>query len=151
MNTGTVIVRRAEAGDAASLAGLGGQLGYPEAVGALGARLRRLIERPDDAVFVACAGDGRIVGWIHGGERELLTADRHCEILGLIVDGAFRRHGAGRALVDAVERWAADRGLARMTVRSNIVRRESHPFYEGLGYERAKTQHVYRKDLPGGG
>ena len=35
-----------------------------------------------------------------------------------------------------------------MSVRSDIVRAESHPFYQRVGYERAKTQHVYRKRLP---
>jgi hypothetical protein len=34
-------------------------------------------------------------------------------------------------------------------VRSNVARELSHPFYESLGYERAKTQHVYRKTLAG--
>jgi hypothetical protein len=34
-----------------------------------------------------------------------------------------------------------------MTVRSNVVRAESHPFYERLGYVRSKTQHAYRKHL----
>ena len=36
---------------------------------------------------------------------------------------------------------------ALMTVRSNVVRHESHPFYERVGYERTKTQHAYRKRL----
>jgi predicted N-acetyltransferase YhbS len=34
-----------------------------------------------------------------------------------------------------------------MTVRSNVVRSGSHPFYERLGYARSKTQHAYRKAL----
>ena len=50
-------------------------------------------------------------------------------------------------LVAAVERWAADRGLEEMAVRSNVIRTESHPFYERLGYARVKTSHIYRKDL----
>jgi hypothetical protein len=28
-----------------------------------------------------------------------------------------------------------------------VARTESHPFYERLGYARAKTQHAYRKRL----
>jgi hypothetical protein len=36
-------------------------------------------------------------------------------------------------------------GLAVVTVRSNVVRVESHPFYERLGHVRGKTQHVYTK------
>jgi hypothetical protein len=43
--------------------------------------------------------------------------------------------------------WAAGRALDVITVRSNVARAESHPFYERLGYVRAKTQHAYRKHL----
>jgi GNAT superfamily N-acetyltransferase len=63
------------------------------------------------------------------------------------VDACARRSGAGRALVAAIERWAASRGVAQVSVRSNVVRVESHPFYERLGYTRVKTQHSYRKNL----
>lgn len=34
-----------------------------------------------------------------------------------------------------------------ISVRSNINRAESHPFYRKLGYELKKTQQVYRKRL----
>jgi GNAT superfamily N-acetyltransferase len=65
--------------------------------------------------------------------------------MGLVVDGAARRRGTGRALVDAAEQWAQSQGLATLTVRSNVTRQLSHPFYEALGYVREKTQHLYRK------
>jgi len=39
------------------------------------------------------------------------------------------------------------RGLESVAVRSNIVRTESHPFYERVGYQRVKTQHAYFKRL----
>jgi hypothetical protein len=51
--------------------------------------------------------------------------------------------------VAEAERWAAIRGLSQMSVRSNVAREESHPFYQGLGYGRVKTQQVYRKAIGG--
>ena len=63
------------------------------------------------------------------------------------MDDAHRARGLGRRLVAAVEAWASSRGLERMAVRSSVARTGSHPFYERLGYERAKTQHAYRKQL----
>jgi len=72
------------------------------------------------------------------------TADR-AELMGLVVDGTARRRGTGRTLVDAAEQWAKSRGLTALTVRSNVTRELSHPFYEALGYVREKTQHLYRK------
>ena len=38
-------------------------------------------------------------------------------------------------------------GDSPIVVRSNVVRPESHPFYEKIGYERKKTQHVYARSL----
>ena len=142
----TLVVRRAASDDAPHVAALSRVLGYPVDPGVMSERLAHLAARDADAVFVAVDRD-RIVGWIHGSERELLEVGRQVEILGLVVDLTTRRSGAGRALVDAVERWAASRGVAQVSVRSNVVRVESHPFYERLGYKRVKTQHSYRKTL----
>jgi GNAT superfamily N-acetyltransferase len=55
----------------------------------------------------------------------------------------------GRALVAAIEGWAREQGVDVMVVRSNVRRQGSHPFYEGMGYLRQKSQHVYGKRLPG--
>ncbi|MGH9409096.1 MAG: GNAT family N-acetyltransferase [Vicinamibacterales bacterium] len=139
-----VAIRRASLSDAAIVAKLSSVLGYPAATVDLNRRLERLLPRSDNAVFVAEMGE-TVVGWIHGAERETLETGQECEILGLVIDASARRAGAGRALVAEIEAWAATRGLARVVVRSNIVRAESHPFYEALGYRRVKTQHVYRK------
>lgn len=140
-------IRRAARSDAPRLAALSGVLGYPVAATELGARLERLLTSSRDVVLVAESAAGEVVGWLHGAEQELLESERRCEILGLVIDPEHRGLGIGRRLVGAVEAWARERGLEQMAVRSNVVRTESHPFYERLGYARAKTQHAYRKRL----
>jgi GNAT superfamily N-acetyltransferase len=144
---GGTSIRRAVIQDAARLAELSGALGYPAAPEAIGTRLERLLQRAGDVVFVAEVSAGRVVGWLHGAEPELLESGRRCEILGLVVAAEHRGQGVGRLLVAAVERWAGARGLELVAVRSNVKRSESHPFYERLGYVRVKTQHAYRKRL----
>jgi GNAT superfamily N-acetyltransferase len=146
-----VRVRSAVPGDAAAVARLSGQLGYPVAAQALATRLRGLVASEEQAVYVATDVQGEVVGWIHGAEQVLVESGTRCEILGLVVDEAVRRGGIGRRLVEAVERWARARGLPEMSVRSAVSRAESHPFYEQLGYDRVKSQHVYRKRLGGAG
>ena len=142
----TVAVRHARADDAARIAELSGVLGYPVDSRVMAKRLAHLLARDDNAIFVAGEGD-RVVGWIHGAEHELLEIGRLCEILGLVVEPSARRSGAGRALMAAIEHWAGLRGVRQVSVRSNVVRLESHPFYERLGFTRVKTQHSYRKDV----
>jgi GNAT superfamily N-acetyltransferase len=137
--------------DAAAIARLSGQLGYPVAVQALGMRLQGLLASEDQAVYVATDATGVVVGWIHGAEQLLVESGLRCEILGLVVDEPVRRGGIGRRLVEALERWARTRGLGEVSVRSAVSRTESHPFYEQLGYDRVKSQHVYRKRLGAAG
>ena len=146
MATSEMVVRKAKATDAAGIAELSGILGYPVAGETMLGRLEKLEGNHQHIVFVAEV-NGQIVGWIHGAERELLVADRIGEICGLVVAEGQRARGVGRRLVEAVEQWSRGRGLEQVSVRSNVARPESHPFYEKVGYTRLKTQHAYRKSL----
>jgi GNAT superfamily N-acetyltransferase len=140
------VIRRATSADAAGVAELSGILGYPVDRETMQRRLERLGGGEEHVVFVA-ETSRQIVGWIHGAEHEFLVAGRVGEICGLVVAEGERTSGVGRRLVEAVEQWARGRGLDEVSVRSNVARTESHPFYEKVGYTRLKTQHVYRKPL----
>lgn len=140
-------IRVARRSDVPALVLLSAELGYPVDVDEMARRFIGVADRADQAVLVAEV-DETVVGWIHIAERRLLVASRQAEIMGLVVHDEARGRGLGRALVLAAERWAALRGLTTVVVRSNVVRPESHPFYERLGYERYKSQHVYRKKPP---
>ncbi len=133
--------------DAARLAKLSEVLGYPVEPELMKRRLERLLSRPDHVVLVAESQTDGVVGWIHAAEQDILEIGRSCEILGLVVAADQRGHGVGRRLMEWVERWAFERGLKQLSVRSNVARAESHPFYERLGYTRVKTQHAYWKHM----
>lgn len=135
--------RPADTGDIARLAG---ELGYPVDAGAIRGRLDRLLADTRHCVLVAVE-DGVTLAWIHAGESCPLESGPRCEIFGLVVSARAQGIGVGRALVDAVARWARDQGLPELAVRSNAARTGSHPFYEQLGFTRVKTQHVYRLPL----
>ena len=51
----------------------------------------------------------------------------------LVVDPAARRQGAGRALLEAAERIARERGCWQLTLESGYQRTEAHAMYEGFG------------------
>ena len=142
-----VKIRAPRPGDAPRLAALSIELGYPASAPDIAARLLRLLERGDHCLRVAELPGGEVIGWIQAEERHILEAGTWGEIVGLVVDGAHRGRGAGRALVAEIETWARARGLRTVKVRSNVTRAESHPFYQRLGYARAKTQHVYLKPV----
>jgi GNAT superfamily N-acetyltransferase len=141
-------IRPIRAADAPRLTGLLAQLGYPSELDAVTSRLAGILNSATQQVLVAVpAYDSRIDGYIGVERRLALEEDESVEITGLVVDSAARRSGLGRTLVNAAEQWALQHGLHAVVVRSNIVRPESHPFYAGIGYQRTKTSHTYRKEV----
>jgi GNAT superfamily N-acetyltransferase len=142
-----VALRPARIEDAAEIARLAGELGYPAEVAAMEARLRAILPLPQHRVTVAQGDGGGLLGWIAVERRLTLESGERIEIVGLVVDVATRGSGTGRVLVADAEQWALVQGFGAIGVRSNVVREGSHPFYESLGYARAKTQHVYHKRL----
>jgi GNAT superfamily N-acetyltransferase len=141
-------IRRASEEDFAEIARLAGQLGYPASDDVMRPRLKRILTDPRNVVFVGESADGNLVGWIHGTLSQLLESDYRVEIAGLVVDERFRRKGIGRDLMERVEAWAVDHGVAQASVRCRTTRLEAHRFYESLGFSPAKTQVVFRKSLP---
>jgi len=131
--------------DAAAVAALSGQLGYPASAQQIEERFRGLSREPDSTVFVAELDDGRLAGWLHVLARRFLELDRYTEIAGLVVDAGARRSGVGKALITAAETWARERGCSTVRVRSNMRRVEAKPFYERMGYRVVKTQYVFEK------
>ena len=139
-------IRRVRLDDAAEMARLSAQLGYPTPPTEMERRLAALLPNERHHITVAASGE-RLQGWVHVEHRFSLGGGDRAELIGLVVDSSARRGGLGRVLVRAAESWALSRGLSSLTVRSNTAREHSHPFYEALGYSREKTQHVYRKAL----
>lgn len=139
-------IRRAQLSDAAEMARLAIQLGYPITVAELTQRLAALLPNERHCIAVAVSG-ARMLGRVHVEHRSGIEAGERAELMALVVDADARRGGVGRELVAVAEQWALSRGLTSLVVRSNAARELSHPFYLALGYSRDKTQHVYSKEL----
>jgi GNAT superfamily N-acetyltransferase len=138
-------IRDARPEDAADLARLLDQLGYPTDAAAVERRLERLWI-VGDRVLVADA-DGCAVGLAHLQVTPSLERERPAAKLGaLVVDDAYRGRGIGRALVDATEQEARSRGCELLFLTSAGRRDDAHAFYERLGL--AETGKRFAKELP---
>ena len=140
-------IRRAKSADAAQLAVLAGQLGYPATATQMRTRLRKIQPASQNAVFVADSAKDGVIGWLHVSREALLECDVRAEVNGLVVAEAQRSLGAGARLLAAAEDWARKHGCKGMSVRSNVIRERAHKFYERRGYEHYKTQKSFRKPI----
>ena len=139
-------VRAAVPADAEAVAALAGQLGYETAGADVEARLEALAADDTAAVLVAVDG-GSVIGWIHVHDSLLLQAAPFAEVGGLVVDGDRRGDAVGERLLRAAEAWASERGHREVRVRSNVVRRRAHGFYERLGYRVHKSSLTFHREL----
>ena len=130
-----VLVREAGPEDAVDVARLLGQLGYAAEARAVAARIERHRASAADVLFVAEVAKAVVafaslhvsIALEYDGEAGKLSA--------IVVDGAWRGQGIGRALVDAVEAEARRRGCVLLFLTTNVRRRDAHAFYRALGFE----------------
>lgn len=141
----TVSIRDAVPQDAAALARLCTQLGYPAEPRVMPARLARLASDPNARSIVAQAGDV-VVGLATVHVRYTMNHETPiAQLTLLVVDERQRTRGVGRALVSAAEEWARSRGAKRLVVTTALQRTDAHAFYEKLRFKH--TGRRYGKDF----
>jgi GNAT superfamily N-acetyltransferase len=145
-DAGQVTVRLANPDDASALAALTVQLGYDVDAASVARRLSRILADSDARMFVAEVG-GVVAGRVHAAIAQHLESDPFVTIGGMVVDERFRGRGVGRALMQRVEAWAAERGCGLVRLSSSITRTGAHRFYEQLGYRHVKTQHAFARTV----
>jgi GNAT superfamily N-acetyltransferase len=142
-------IRRIRETDAAVIAGLNAQLGYPASEAQVAERTKAMAGSANDTVLVAASDDGKAIGWIHLRASASLHNDPTAEIYGMVVDAKYRSRGVGSQLIAAAEEWARAMGFGSMRVRSNASRKDAHRFYERAGFQLTKTSLTFQKSLEG--
>lgn len=127
-----------------ALARLAGELGYPSTAGEM--RIRFAALSPGDEVLVA-ENDGSVDAWMHLAIVVSLEGSPFAEIRGLVVTESKRSTGIGAELIRAAEGWATTRGVSRLRVRTNTLRKRTHVFYERCGFVLKKEQRAYERSL----
>jgi GNAT superfamily N-acetyltransferase len=143
----TLAIRPPRDEDAAALAALSEQLGYPVSADELRARLSAVATNDQAAVLVATDAADRPIGWLHVELKRTLVAPLTAQIMALVVDDAARNHGVGKELLAAAEAWASTRGCRHMIVGTRVTRQRAHRFYQREGYALQKTSHFFEKSL----
>jgi len=142
-----ITIREAQAADIPALTALCGELGYASNESQVRRRLARVSEDRENHIIVAEDAAGAVVGWVQVHFTRWLASDPRGEVVGLVVSSTSRGRGIGRMLMQAAETWTKEQGGTEIAVRSNIVRKETHAFYQRLGYAVTKTSLNFRKPI----
>ena len=139
-----ISIRIAKINDSEFITELSNQLGYETRNADIQNRLEKILTNTDNCVYVATES-GKIVGWIHGFFSLRIESEFFVEIGGLVVDENFRKNGIGKKLVYKVIEWSKLKNCKKVRVRCNVIRKESHRFYENIGFEINKEQKIFNK------
>ena len=138
----THLIRPARASDASPIAGLLAELGYPDEVANVRARLERLIAREDTDVLVAeLGGEVAAVAAYHLMDLPERPQPR-CRITALVVHGDARRRGVASALLERIESLAAQGGCCRLEVTTQVQREDAAGLYLAFGFRERRRRLV---------
>jgi GNAT superfamily N-acetyltransferase len=137
-----VVIRDASPGDAAAVAALLDELGYPAPEKDVRRRLERLPIDRATRVLVAQVG-GEVAGLIATHVVPRLEDDRpSCRVIAIVTAQRHRRAGVGSALMARAEGEARARGAFRLDLSSGEWRDDAHAFYERMGFRRRAAAFV---------
>lgn len=89
---------------------------------------------PDRAVFVAEDADGRTVGFVSASRDVNFTGEVQAYVGELAVAEEAEGRGVGRALMEAAESWARERGYGLVVLDTGAANVRARGFYARLGY-----------------
>ena len=135
-------LRKATMKDAEAICRLSGELGYKTTIEKTQTRLEE-VSRNDDHLVVVVCDENEVVGWIHAFYSISIESDSFVEIGGLVIDNLFRRKGLGKMLIENIVDWSRQRNTNKVRVRTNIKRKETHQFYESIGFSLIKEQKIF--------
>ena len=139
-------IRPANASDSKELAELATQLGYPCSDAVVFERLRAFPGNKEQALLVAAVNQ-KAVAWIYLEVIDRFYIDQYVEITGFVVHEKYRNMGCGKLLISYAEKWAIEKGIKTIRLKSNVIRKEAHDFYIRNGYIKNKDQYAFMKQI----
>ncbi|ANF82222.1 GNAT family N-acetyltransferase [Acinetobacter sp. NCu2D-2] len=113
------------------------QLGYPTSIANIKNRLQR-IHQHDHYQTLVIEAQHKVVGYAGYIEQYTWEFDEgYFRIQALVINDQYRGQGLGKALIQAIQNLAQQRGLKRLLVNSGNrpERYPAHAFYKNLGFE----------------
>lgn len=98
---------------------------------------------PEAGVFI-CEEEGAIAGFTVVGIES--DADRPFGVFyDIVIVPEFRKHGLGKALIEAGFRWFEEKGITDFYLESGIGNHNAHRFFERYGFK--AVSQIFRKTV----
>jgi ribosomal protein S18 acetylase RimI-like enzyme len=108
--------------------------------------MRDRIQNRESIVFLASNEANEVLGFCQLYPTFCSVETKAIYLLyDLFVTPAARRSGAGRLLLQAAERLAAENGIARIDLATAITNAPAQAMYESLGWVREENFYAYSK------
>ncbi len=144
IDQGTVTLRTATEDDAARIAAMFTDEGYPAGTSDIVSRLRRF-EPPASRVVVADVA-GELLGFV---AVHLVPRFEHDDVIvrivALVVDASVRERGVGHLLMAEAERIGREAGAAFAEITAGHHRPEARRLYESLGYDATVAAYLRKR------
>lgn len=103
----------------------------------VGEKYREAMNNPDAVVLVVEDDEGEAVGMAYGEARtpSRFSDERALELSGVVVRAGYRGRGVGRELVQEAARFADERGIAWVELKTFSPNRGAMEFWENMGFE----------------
>jgi ribosomal protein S18 acetylase RimI-like enzyme len=138
-------IREAEITDVAAIAEINKtSLKYDYPADKTRDNLAKLLTDKNNLVNVAVLNN-QVIGYVQAQIYEELYSDKQVNVLGLAVDKNTQANGAGKLLMQSVEKWASEMNAAGVRLNSGEERKEAHEFYKHIGYTLKKFQAKFEK------
>ena len=102
----------------------------------------------EDRIVLAAEDDAEVVGMAYAETHvpSRFSDERALELFGVVVRAGHRGRGVGRALVAEAARFAVERGLGFIELKSFWPNKESIAFWQALGFNPRVVQLVASTD-----
>ena len=102
----------------------------------VGAKYHEAMNNAEAVVLVVVDDEGEVVGMAYGEARtpSRFSDERALELSGVVVRAGYRGRGVGRELVAEAARFAEERGIAWVELKTFAPNRGAMEFWEDLGF-----------------
>ncbi len=139
-------IRSSTVNDSEAIRNLSVQLGYQPTLDTVISGLEAMAKTEGYEVVVITQNNV-VAGWMSLGVRLRIEDVPFFEVLAIVTDEAKRGSGFGKALMRYAEANAHEKNIPLVLLYSNVIREESHKFYNRVGYQKYKQAFLFRRNI----